>query len=143
MSNLGIRRSVVIHQPREKVYRAVVDPTELARYFVDEASGPLETGNTVIWRWQEERDETHCEEATENERLVLTWKPYKVTDYTTRCTITFQPTKEEGATKVELEEVGWRDDETGVASMVEHSSGWTHMLLCMKAYLEHGVDLRH
>lgn len=142
MSELRIQHSVTIAKPRETVFQAFVQPDQLARYFVSRSSGPLEAGKTVVWTWEREQvsDDTHCVELVPNERVVLAWKAYKI-DYQTRFTLSVQDAGE-GRTKVTVEETGWRRDEPGIDSAIEHSAGWMHMLLCMKAYLEHGIDLR-
>lgn len=43
---------------------------------------------------------------------------------------------------VTIAEAGWRDDEAGVSSSYQNCEGWTQMLCCLKAWLEHGINLR-
>jgi len=56
-------------------------------------------------------------------------------------TITLQPLPR-GATVVHVKESGWPADAEGIANCVQQTQGWMHMLCCLKAYLEHGINLR-
>ena len=41
-----------------------------------------------------------------------------------------------------ISESGWKTDREGLKGSHDNCSGWTHMAMCLKAYLEHGLDLR-
>jgi hypothetical protein len=43
---------------------------------------------------------------------------------------------------VQIRESGWRQDEKGFASSYGNCGGWMHMMLCLKGYLEYGINLR-
>lgn len=45
-------------------------------------------------------------------------------------------------TMVQIAESGWLDDETGVKGSYGNAGGWMHMMCCLKAYLEYGINLR-
>ncbi|HEV7306947.1 SRPBCC domain-containing protein [Ensifer sp.] len=132
-----------IDRPVAEVFDAVVNPDQLSRYFVTLGgiSGPLVAGATVIW-WGEVP--IIVEEVAANERIVLRWdamvgkgeEPYK-----TRVEMRFQPL-EDGATMVTIAENGWRENEQGQKSSYINCEGWSQMLACMKAWLEHGINLR-
>ena len=36
----------------------------------------------------------------------------------------------------------WPTDEAGIERLSGQVFGWAHFLLCLKAYLEHGINLR-
>jgi uncharacterized protein YndB with AHSA1/START domain len=55
--------------------------------------------------------------------------------------MTFSPLNDEEA-MVQISESGWRDDEEGVKSSYGAAGGWMHMMCCLKAYLEYGINLR-
>jgi uncharacterized protein YndB with AHSA1/START domain len=45
-------------------------------------------------------------------------------------------------TMVQISEGGWPDDAAGVKASYGNTAGWMHMLSCLKAYLEYGINLR-
>lgn len=49
---------------------------------------------------------------------------------------------DDGATLVTIAEAGWREGEAGLRKSYLNCEGWSQMLCCMKAYLEHGINLR-
>ncbi|MHA2284183.1 MAG: hypothetical protein ACXAC5_25370 [Promethearchaeota archaeon] len=46
------------------------------------------------------------------------------------------------ATIVKIFESDWPLDIEGAKRCLQQRRGWMHMLCCLKAYLEHGIDLR-
>jgi uncharacterized protein YndB with AHSA1/START domain len=53
----------------------------------------------------------------------------------------FEPL-DDGRTLVSIAEEGWRDTETGRRASYGNCEGWTGMLAAMKAWIEHGINLR-
>jgi uncharacterized protein YndB with AHSA1/START domain len=45
-------------------------------------------------------------------------------------------------TMVQISESGWREDDKGLVSSYGNCGGWMHMIACLKAYLEYGINLR-
>ena len=134
--------STVVPRPLEEVFDHVIEPGLLASYFVSEASGPLEAGKTVRWSWASGESETVDVEAVERNRSVaFRWKAFHV-ETRTRVTIAFARVADGARTKVTVAEEGWHDDAAGQASAFEHCAGWEHMLLCLKARMAFGIDLR-
>lgn len=129
-----------INKPVEEVFDAMVDPEKLSSYFVTAASGPLVAGQTVKWTWGEISSDTIVEQIVPNEIIVCRWEAYKV-DYLTTCRFEFATT-DDGATMLTITETGWKADQTGIDSALDHAGGWQHMALCLKAWIEHGIDLR-
>jgi hypothetical protein len=41
-----------------------------------------------------------------------------------------------------ISEQGWKTDAPGIKGSLDNCGGWTHMAMCLKAYIEHGIDLR-
>ena len=130
-----------IRKPAGAVFEAIADPTKLSAYFTKTASGPLKPNATVTWAFADgDCGDLNVTQVVSNDRIVFTWKAYKV-DYST--TVTFEISEgDDGGTIVELSETGWQKDETSLESSHAHCAGWQHMLLSLKAYLEHGIDLR-
>lgn len=137
-----------INRPVEEVFEAVVDPEKLSGYFTTGgAKGRLETGATVSWDFHDFPGAFPVKvvEVKQNRRIVLEWAGGDSVDeaggYNTRVTMRFEPL-EDGRTLVSIAEEGFRDTEGGRKASYSNCSGWTQVLCAMKAYLEHGINLR-
>jgi len=132
---LKIRKGVA------EVFDAVVRPEKLAGYFIQTASGPLVEGATVKWKFAEvpQAFDVVVREVAQNERIVFEWPA--AGGYDTLVEMKFSALDDED-TMVQISESGWRDDEEGVKSSYGNAGGWMHMMCCLKAYLEYGINLR-
>lgn len=130
-----------IRKPVAEVFEAVVRPEKLTGYFIDTSSGPLAPGATVTWRFAEvdESFEVVVHEVVRDEKIVFEWPSSG--GYSTRVEMVFKPLKD-GATMVQISEGGWPDTPEGAKASHGNAGGWMHMLCCMKAYLEYGINLR-
>lgn len=131
-------------KPVAEVFDAVVDPKKLSGYFVTTgggASAALVEGTTVIW-WGDVPVEV--DEVVKNERIVFRWDASTAkgeAPYKTKVEMRFEPL-EDGGTMVTISEGVWHANENGLVKSYLNCEGWTQMLCCMKAYLEHGINLR-
>ena len=142
-----------IARPVEQVYEAVVNPDQLSEYFTTGgARGRIEKGATVMWSYHDFPGEYPVQviEALPNEKIVLDWqatdedgaavdKPEA--DYKIRVTMEFK-SLEDSRTLVTISERGWRSDDAGLKSSYGKCEGWTQMLCSLKAWIEHGINLR-
>ena len=139
--DIKFRVGIRVDKPVPEVFRAVVEPELLKSYFVAAASGPLEEGRRVKWTWADgEEEPIQVDEIVLDKCLVFGWKAFQVPTFT-RVKIQVDP-HPKGGTKVTISESGWEDDQAALDSAFEHCSGWMHMLMCLKARLEHDIDLR-
>ena len=150
---LRFRISARIARPVADVFAAVVEPDRLSAYFTTGgARGWLEPGATVTWDFQDHPGAFPVEvvEVVRNERIVLQWGASEAepaggaeatADYHTTVTMLFTPL-EDGRTLVEIAEEGWRFTDSGLRASYDNCQGWTQMLCAMKAWLEHGINLR-
>jgi uncharacterized protein YndB with AHSA1/START domain len=132
-----------IDRPPGTVFEAVTDPRQLSAYFTTGgASAPLAEGATVTWRFADFPGEfpVKVTKLVPNERIELGWETASG-GYDTRVVMTFEPA-DGGATLVRIAESGWKDDPAGVEDSYGNCSGWMQMLCCLKAWLEHGINLR-
>jgi uncharacterized protein YndB with AHSA1/START domain len=145
-----------IARPVHEVFEAVADPGELSHYFTTGgARGRIETGATVYWDFHDFPGAFPVEviEVVADERIVLRWaaadgsnpqetgeKPGTV-GYQTRVTMTFAAL-DDGRTLVTISEEGWREGEAGLKACLGNCQGWSQMLCAMKAWVEHGINLR-
>ena len=141
METLHFTVSQSIRKPIAEVFHAIVDPQIISTYFPTSSSGPLVAGAKVTWTWPADAEEYFfVDNVIANEKIEGHWKAWKV-EYDVRTTFTFIA-KEAGVTLVRISEDGFHSDEAGRESSYGQCSGWTHMLLCLKARLEFDIDLR-
>lgn len=141
--SLQFKVSGRIAKPVDEVFDAVVNPRQLSAYFTTlrGASAPLVAGTTVTW-WGTVPVEVDAVE--HNRRIALRWDAEVAAGqpaYKTLIEMTFE-TLEDGATFVTIGESGWREDEVGRKASYGNCEGWAEMLSAMKAWLEHGINLR-
>ena len=79
-------------------------------------------------------------EAVPPSLLVLRWQAFQVPEETT---VRFDlQSQADGSTIVSIAESGWEPAQAGLDSAFEHCAGWQHLLMCLKAWVQHGIDLR-
>ena len=136
-----------ITRPVAEVFEAVVDPAQLSRYFTTGgAKGRLETGATVHWDFHDFPGAFPVEvvEVETDRRIVLRWAADDGSvpeGYSTTVTMEFD-SLEDGRTLVTISEEGWQETETGLKASYGNCEGWMQALCSLKAYLEHGINLR-
>lgn len=142
-----------IARPVAEVFEAVVDPKQLSHYFTTGgAKGRLETGTTVTWDFADFPGAFPVEivEVEENRRIVLRWEANEgppegettpPAGYSTTVTMLFEPL-DDGRTLVSIAEEGWHQTEGGLKASYGNCQGWSQMLCAMKAWIEHGINLR-
>ena len=139
-----------VSRPAAQVYEAVADPDQLSRYFTTGgADGRLEAGATVNWDFHDFPGAFPVEvvEADGHGRIVLRWDANEAEldedeGYKTLVTIGFEPVDGGARTKVSITEEGWRATDAGLEASYGNCMGWAQMLCALKAWLEHGINLR-
>ncbi len=153
--------SARIAKPVDEVFEAVVDPKKLSSYFTTGgAKGRLEAGSTVTWDFADFPGAFPVEvvEVEKNKKIVLRWeasegsasdgaddrqpREVKPAGYKTTTTMTFEPLDGGRRTLVQICEEGWRETPGGLKASYGNCMGWSQMLCHMKAWLEHGLNLR-
>ncbi len=136
----------------DEVFEAVVNPEKLSGYFTTGgAKGRLETGATVTWDFADFPGAfpVYVVEVEKNKRIVLKWEAGdtaaepggEADSYQTLVTFRFEQL-EDGRTLVSISEEGWRQTPEGLQSTLSNKGGWMQMLCCLKAWMEHGINLR-
>lgn len=152
--DLKFKVSARVARPVHEVFEAVADPAKLSGYFTTGgAVGRLETGKTVQWEFADFPGAFPVEviEVDPDNRIVLEWEanegppedgdPVVRASYMTRVVMTFEPL-DGGRTLVTIEEGGWRETEAGLKAAFGNCMGWSQMLAALKAWVEHGINLR-
>lgn len=136
-----------IQRPVAVVFGAIVNEETICRYFADRTSGPLLEGQRIVWTWN------HCGDCPvlvkriiENELVHLEldsgeWRKTVGSPYKVDVFLELEPL-EDGSTMLSISERGWSTDESGLKASHENCSGWTHAAMCLKAFVEHGIDMR-
>ncbi|MFQ5744552.1 MAG: SRPBCC domain-containing protein [Acidobacteriota bacterium] len=137
-----------ILRPVADVFDAIVSGDKLCNYFTDRSSGDLVQGKKVFWHWSHYEPElpVRVDEIVANRLIVLTldsaeWKKTLDESYPVRVIFEFAEL-EDGGTMLSISEEGWKTDADGLKGSHDNCGGWTHMAMCLKAWLEHGIDLR-
>ena len=153
---LKFRVAARIAKPVHEVFEAVADPGQLSNYFTTGgAKGRLETGATVTWDFHDYPGAfpVHVIEVVPDQRIVLEWRAaegeapnveggdMKEVDYNTTVTMSFKAL-DDGRTLVEIAEEGWRENQGALQASYGNCQGWTGMLLALKVWVEHGINLR-
>ena len=155
--DLKFRVAARIARPVHEVFEAVADPAQLSNYFTTGgAKGRLETGATVTWDFHDYPGAfpVEVDEVVPNEKIVLRWDAaegehpvaqgdeIKPANYKTKVTMTFSPLDDGKRTLVEIKEEGWHETQGALDASYGNCHGWTQMLCALKAWLEHGINLR-
>lgn len=131
-----------IEKPVEDVFSAIIDPQKLSKYFTTKggASGPLEEGKTVVW-WQSV--EVHVEKIITDKLIQFRWgkKSKDIAPGPTVVEMKFTSIAP-NRTLIEISEGAWANTQAGLDDSYSHAEGWMNMLCCLKAWLEHEINLR-
>lgn len=136
-----------INKPVPVVFEAIVQPGHLCKYFVDKSSGTLVEGKDINWHWGQWGDyPVTVTKLVPNKLIELeinstAWKKTTDAGYAVKMIFELEPLSDT-STMLTISEAGWLHDEPGYKASHENCGGWTHMALCLKAYLEYGIDLR-
>ena len=159
--DLKFRVAARVARPVHEVFEAVADPGKLSNYFTTGgAKGRLETGATVTWDFADYPGAFPVEvvEVVPDEKIVLKWDAAEgeapnlpdnaprsdmaTAPYKTKVTMTFTPLDGDTRTLVEIREEGWRENQGALQASYGNCQGWAQMLAALKAWVEHGINLR-
>lgn len=137
---LQVKVQLKILKPIHQVFEAIVNPAEMSKYFISSGSDRLDTGKTVTWRWFDVgvQAPVKVQQVVQDSSISFLWSTAGVEAL---VAIDLVPA-DETSTVVKINESSWPADAEGIARCLEQTQGWTHMLCCMKAYLEYGINLR-
>ncbi len=132
-----------VAKPADEVFDAIINPKKLTKYFISESSGPLVEGSQATWRFAEHDGDVLVKvtRVVPNERIVFEWEAADDKHEDTRVEIEVKRLDDD-ATLLQISESGWRETPEGLKASYSNCYGWSHMSLCLKAFLEHGINLR-
>lgn len=123
-----------------EIFDAIIDPEKMSKYFISGSTGKMESGKTLTWTWTDYEGEHEIKVGKiERDKVVsFEWNGSGV-----NCVVVMTlEAKGENKTLVKITESEWSADYKGANQCMGQVEGWTHFLCCMKAFLEHGIDLR-
>lgn len=133
------KAELLIRRPVEEVFGAFVDPDVITKFWFDASSGRLESGKTVLWRWDmcDASVEVRVKAIEHNERILIEWG----NGSPTTVEWSFTP-RSAHTTYVSVVNSGFSGsgDEI-VHQALDSTGGFALVLAAAKAYLEHGIAL--
>lgn len=147
LSELSFTVSGRVARPCAEVYEAVADPDQLSKYFTTGgARGRLEGGTEVTWDFADFPGAfpVRVVEADPPRRIVIEWDGEATADGDGKTTTTFEfePLDDDSRTLVTITESSWAPTADGAKRAFGNCEGWTGMLAALKAWAEHGINLR-
>lgn len=135
---LSAKAALQINKPLSEVFEAVVNPEIMCNYFIAKGSGRMETAAVLFWSFPEFEGSfpLTVTEVVPDERIVFYWGAEDQKE----VTITFGLYKD--ATVVHVTEGSENLTDKNLDWAIGNTEGWTSFLLCMKAWMEYGVNLR-
>lgn len=135
---LTIKTAIQIQKPIEEVFEAIVNPEKMTQYFISESTGRLEEGKVVQWKWPEFPEHQSVVDnikIEKNRTISFNW------DTATTVTMNLEEQKDKSVV-VRITEGEKEADEAGIKWYGGNTEGWANFLAFLKAYLEHGINLR-
>lgn len=147
ISELSFTVSGRVARPCAEVYEAVADPKQLSRYFTTGgAHGRLALGRQVVWGFADFPGHFPITVVSDDppRRLVIKWdnESTSTEEGTTTVIFEFEPLDGDSRTLITITESSWRATSEGAEAAFNNCEGWTGMLAALKAWLEHGINLR-
>jgi len=137
---LEVKTKLRIGAPVNEVFEAIVDPVKMSQYFISGASGPMEAGKTISWTWADYHTTINIQvQKIEVDKFIsFTWSGNGA-----ETLVEILLSSETGSiTSVTVQEKGWDKDDKGIQRLAEQTQGWVNMLLCLKAFVQYGINLR-
>lgn len=139
MDTLKIKTGIQIAKPAGDVFEAIVNPEQMSNYFISHSSGRMEEGANLIWHFPEfDGDAPVRVGKILKDKLVSYY--WDIGDREMLVEMNLE--SRGGNTIVIVTEGIMPNDEKGIAWLAGNTEGWANFLACLKAWLEHGINLR-
>jgi len=133
----------IIDKPIPEVFAGIYNPDKLSQYFTTGgASAPLDEGMTVTWDFADFPGAfpVAVKKLVKNSLIVIEWDSNEK-GRKNLVEFNFVDLKN-NRTEVTISESGWQANQKSLDASYMNCQGWMHMLCSLKAYLEHGINLR-
>lgn len=140
-NRLVIEAQLEIFRPAKAIFEAIVDPDHMASYFISRGDKRLDGEETVTWEWDDHQAKLKISpsEIVPFSKVSFTWE---ATNAPTNVEISLTDLDDNSGTMVKVTESEWENNPEGIGYYNGNTQGWMHMLCCLKAYLEFGINLR-
>ena len=131
-----------VRRPLARVFRAVQSPKDLSAYFTTGgASAWLKTGKTVTWDFTDfpGKFPVKAKRVVKNKSILIAGE--SATGGRNDVLFKFKRISPR-FTEVRIRESGWPDTPKGRKAAFGNCMGWSQMLAALKAWCEHGINLR-
>jgi uncharacterized protein YndB with AHSA1/START domain len=132
--------AMLIRRPIPEVFEAIIDPAITSHFWFTKGSDRLAVGESVRWDWEmyDVSIEVTAKTIEPNKLIIMEWP-----GYSGPTTVTWKFKEVDDGTFVDVEETGWTGSGDELLKFVcESTGGFTWALAGMKAYLEHGLELK-
>jgi uncharacterized protein YndB with AHSA1/START domain len=131
---------MLVHKAAHDCYEAFVDPAVTTKFWFTKSTGRLDEGKTVTWSWEMYDVSSPAKpiEIVPDKKIVVEWgEPGEAST----ITWTFKPLKD--GTFVDIRTANFAGDADAQVKMaIDVSEGFGIVLCGLKAWLEHGIQLR-
>ena len=112
----------------------------MSNYFISKSSGRLKEGKKIIWKFPEfDMEFTIRVGKIETDKYISYYCTIDEIELIVEMTLT---PKDSDKTIVTITEKKRNNDEAGIHWLKGNTEGWANFLVCLKAYLEYGINLR-
>lgn len=141
MDQLEIKTGIQVQKPVNEVYEGIVDAEKMCNYFISESTGSLIEDTSVTWKFPEFEGDVLIEvtRIIPNELISFKWEGAKGKKLQVKI---FLAELSDKSTVVKVTEGKMEADKAGIQWYGGNTEGWANFLACLKAYLEHGINLR-
>lgn len=141
MQELKVKAALQIGKPPREVFDAVTDPKKMSGYFIEESTGKMEEGKVLEWKFPEfeEWAAVKVVEINPDEYISFQWEGAGGKLLLVEFTFLEMPGN---TTLLKITEGDMENNEEGIRWFGQNTEGWANFLACLKAYLEHGINLR-
>lgn len=136
------RTGVGIRRAPDAVFEALVNPDSTSRFWYTKSTGRMEPGAELVWTWEMYGVSSRVVvlEIIPDRLIRFRWDGYEPANPTE---VEFRLIPYGGdRTYVQVTETGFTGDgDTQVERAMESAAGFTFVLACLKAFLEHSITL--
>jgi uncharacterized protein YndB with AHSA1/START domain len=138
LGRVDVRVETRIARPPAEVFDAIVDPARMDRYFFT-STGRIAPGAKLEWEMVGvgPRHAVQVMHVEPGKRIVFVWSASGVP-----TKVTLALADDDGDTHLECLEAPFALTRPDVARALQQTRGWSYFCACLRAYLEHGIDLR-
>jgi uncharacterized protein YndB with AHSA1/START domain len=140
IKTLEIKVALQVMKPPNEVFEAIVDPVKMSNYFISKSSGRIEEGKQIKWRFPEFDMEFPIKVGKVRKDSYISYY-WEMDDKELLVEMTLTPVDGK-STVVTITEKSRDNDDAGIKWLMGNTEGWANFLACLKAYLEHGINLR-